>query len=109
MSVRDEDSFDVEEGTSMSVCPTPSPLAPAFERHPELWFSDGSVVLRAQGIHFRVHKTQMARHSGFFRDLFSLPQPPIVGEDMIEGCPVVELYDDPTDLANLLVAIYDGL
>ncbi|KZV61187.1 hypothetical protein PENSPDRAFT_659081 [Peniophora sp. CONT] len=104
MSVIEEDSFDVEEGPS-----SPLPLTPTFERHPELWFSDGSVVLRAQGIHFRVHKTQMARHSAFFRDLFSLPQPPNAGEEMIEGCSVVELYDDPTDLANLLVALYDGL
>jgi hypothetical protein len=76
---------------------------------------------------FRVHKSQLARHSPFFRDLFSLPQPSadnttssptvvangnaplqIDTTNEIEGCPVLRLYDTAEDVENLLMALYDG-
>ena len=49
----------------------------AYTHHPSLWFVDGSVVIQAETTHFRVHMSQLSRHSVFFRDLFSLPQPPV--------------------------------
>ncbi|KAG1732482.1 hypothetical protein EDB19DRAFT_1929180 [Suillus lakei] len=75
-------------------------------KHADLWFCDGSIVLRAEDTLFRVHKSQLARHSAFFRDLFSLPQPNTTNE--IEGCPVLRLYDPAEDVENLLTALYDG-
>lgn len=70
---------------------------------------------------FRVHKSQLARHSAFFRDLFSLPQPSadsatsasptalqIDTTNEIEGCPVLRLFDTAEDVENLLMALYDG-
>lgn len=97
-------------------------------KHADLWFCDGSIVLRAEDTLFRVHKSQLARHSAFFRDLFSLPQPsadnaassssavvanrnPALQIDTtneIEGCPVLRLYDPAEDVENLLTALYDG-
>lgn len=79
-------------------------------RHPEYWFSDGSLVLRARSTLFRVHQSQLCRKSTFFRDLFSLPQPnpPLPETETIEGCPVLDLHDPPADVASLLKAIYDG-
>lgn len=80
-------------------------------RHPDLWFPDGSVVLRAEGILFRVHISQLVRRSLFFRDLFSLPQP---GKDAFgldstyDGCPLLVLHDSAEDLSNLLKTLYDG-
>ena len=80
-------------------------------RHPDLWFSDGSVVLKAERTLFRVHISQLVRRSLFFRDLFSLPQP---GKDTAEldgtlgGCPLLVLHDSAEDLSNLLKALYDG-
>lgn len=80
-------------------------------RHPDLWFSDGSVVLRAERTLFRVHISQLARRSLFFRDLFSLPQP---AKDAVEldgtfdDCPLLMLHDSAEDLSNLLKALYDG-
>ncbi|KAI6126074.1 hypothetical protein EDD16DRAFT_1555032 [Pisolithus croceorrhizus] len=68
-----------------------------------LWFCDGSIVLRAENTLFRVHKSLLARHSGFFHDLFTLPQ--LVAKDPspprgdVEGC---------QDVANLLTALVDG-
>lgn len=91
---------------------------PGLTRHPDLWFKDGSVVLRAENTLFRVHISQLSRHSAFFRDLFSLPQPRIqssisncvdVDEGLqMEGCPVIVLHDSAQDVENLLTALYDG-
>ncbi|KIJ20629.1 hypothetical protein PAXINDRAFT_106264 [Paxillus involutus ATCC 200175] len=91
-------------------------------RHPDLWFSDGSIVLRAENTLFRVHKSLLARHSGFFQDLFTLPQlvsdtalplpspstPPVQPSGDVEGCQVLRLHDAPEDVANLLTALVDG-
>lgn len=83
----------------------------SLSRHPDLWFSDGSVVLKAESTSFRVHTSQLMRRSAFFRDLFSLPRP---GKDAVEldgtydGCPLLVLHDSAEDLSNLLKALYDG-
>ncbi|KAI1784463.1 hypothetical protein LXA43DRAFT_955076 [Ganoderma leucocontextum] len=79
-------------------------------KHPEFWFSDGSLILRAHSTLFRVHISQLCRKSVFFRDLFSLPQPsePDRNERQLEGCPVLDLHDSPEDVANLVKVIYDG-
>ncbi|KAJ6519047.1 hypothetical protein C8R45DRAFT_885299 [Mycena sanguinolenta] len=71
----------------------------------ELWFSDGSVVLQAQTTQFRVHLGVLPKHSSIFRDMQALPQPP--DEPTFEGCPIVRLLDDPTDLEYVLNTLYD--
>ncbi|KAF8512916.1 hypothetical protein JB92DRAFT_2926149 [Gautieria morchelliformis] len=80
-------------------------------RHSDLWFDDGSVVLRAKDppTLFRVHRALIARHSEVFRHMFSMPQPehPVEAE-VIEGCPVVDLHDSASDMTSLLRALYDG-
>ncbi|KAH7913041.1 hypothetical protein BJ138DRAFT_1146895 [Hygrophoropsis aurantiaca] len=97
---------------------------PSLTRHADLWFTDGSIVLKSEQTLFRVHKSQLSRHSAFFRDLFSLPQPaedrptspppsraPLLEYDStseIEGCSVLRLHDTPQDVQNLLIALYDG-
>lgn len=88
------------------------------EKHSDLWFLDGSVILKAQSTLFRVHMSQLSRHSLFFKDLFSLPQPPScltdhdpslnAIKDAHEGIPLIPLQDDADDVANLLTALYDG-
>jgi hypothetical protein len=73
------------------------------------------IVLQAENTIFRVHKSLLARHSGFFHDLFTLPQPEADGKSSsvhssgdIEGCQVLRLHDAPEDVANLLTALVDG-
>lgn len=73
----------------------------------DIWFSDGNIVLIADSAAFKVHHGQLERHSEVFRDLFSVPQP--VDQNLIDGCPSVELHDRPTDLYHLLIALYDGI
>ncbi|KAH9910406.1 uncharacterized protein BXZ73DRAFT_109075 [Epithele typhae] len=85
-------------------------------KHREFWFTDGSLVLRADNTLFRVHISQLCRKTAFFRDLFALPQPPAAAaadgshttEERFDGCPVLVLYDSPEDVANLVKVIYDG-
>ncbi|KAG5647448.1 hypothetical protein DXG03_009378 [Asterophora parasitica] len=62
----------------------------------------------------------LARHSEFFKDMFSMPQPESPCDDSetnmarilkavnTDGIPVVELYDTAEDVGNLLIALYDG-
>ncbi|KAI0644301.1 hypothetical protein C8Q79DRAFT_913898 [Trametes meyenii] len=77
----------------------------------DFWFADGNVVLLARNVAFKVHRGQLVRHSDVFHDMFSLPQPSPAeaGQGLIDGCPWVEIYDDPSDVLHLLRALYDGL
>ncbi len=87
----------------------------SYPRHSDLWFSDGSVVLLAERMLFRVHISQLSRHSAVFRDMFLLPQPSpstfsssVISEDLLDGLPVVQLHDTAENVSSLLVALYDG-
>lgn len=89
-----------------------------LHRHPDLWFDDGSVICRAEDILFRIHISQMCRHSPFFRDMFSIGNPSnsVLGSSIyskggpndFENCPLIELHDKADDVGNLFVALYDG-
>ncbi|KAJ6519076.1 hypothetical protein C8R45DRAFT_950166 [Mycena sanguinolenta] len=71
----------------------------------ERWFfDDGNVVLQAGNIQFRVHWSILALHSSVFRDMQGLPQPP--DQPTVDGCPMVELSDDPDDVEYFLKALY---
>ena len=89
------------------------------QRHSDLWFDDGSVICRAENMLFRVHISQLARHSLCFKDMFMLSEPGssrletsiLVDEGKISGprmIPIVYLYDKAEDVGNLLTALYDG-
>ncbi|KAF7370407.1 BTB domain-containing protein [Mycena sanguinolenta] len=74
-------------------------------RSESIWIPDGNVILQAGNMQFRVHFGVLARHSAVFRDMQGLPQPP--DEPRIEGCPVLELSDNPEDVEYVLKALYD--
>ncbi|EJD00814.1 uncharacterized protein FOMMEDRAFT_89795 [Fomitiporia mediterranea MF3/22] len=93
-------------GSSSPVSSDSCSLSPE-SRQKDFWFEDGSVILLADTIAFKVHRGQLARHSDVFRDLLSIPQPQ--DEASFEGCYIVELHDSPEDLWYLLKALYDGL
>ncbi|KAH9973429.1 hypothetical protein BGW80DRAFT_1437193 [Lactifluus volemus] len=90
-----------------------SPLPEPLVKHADLWFCDGSVILQADSTLFRVHKSQLSRRSVIFSDMFTLPQPvttthATLADETYEGCPNVKLHDSAEDVANLLLALYDG-
>lgn len=75
----------------------------------EIWKSDGNIVLQAQDVQFRIHRSTLEEHSIVFRDMFSLPNPPpeTAGEATIEGCPVIILSDTSADWLHVLKALYE--
>ncbi|KDQ58377.1 hypothetical protein JAAARDRAFT_206311 [Jaapia argillacea MUCL 33604] len=75
-------------------------------RSPDFWYTDGSVVLQAGTTLFRVHMGILSEHSGFFKDLFSLPQPTTPDPELYEGCPLIAVHDNPDDWRHYLKAIY---
>ncbi|KAG0698792.1 hypothetical protein DFH29DRAFT_939881 [Suillus ampliporus] len=73
----------------------------------DIWFADGNIILIANSATFKVHHGQLERHLEVFRDLFSVPQP--IDQNLVDGCPSVELHDRLSDLYHLLIALYDGI
>ncbi|KAF7984444.1 hypothetical protein HWV62_14526 [Athelia sp. TMB] len=73
----------------------------------DLWLEDGNIVLQAEDTQFKVHRSMLSRHSSVFRDMFMVPQPPILNADVVDGCAVVELSDSAEDLTHALRALYD--
>jgi hypothetical protein len=71
----------------------------------ELWFPDGSLVVRADKTVFRVYRGMLATASPVFSDMLSFPQPD--GAETVEGCPVVVLHDSATDLRHFLGVLND--
>ncbi|TRM55416.1 hypothetical protein BD626DRAFT_444118 [Schizophyllum amplum] len=71
----------------------------------DLWFDDGSIVLNVGNRLFCVHKTILALHSGFFRDMVASAEP--YPSEAFEGMPLVTLHDDdPRDMTHFLKAVY---
>lgn len=79
----------------------------ARKRDEEFWYPDGSIILVAGDVEFRVYKGILAKHSPVFEDMFSLPQPsdPTSSASPAQDvCPVVHLSDSPEDLRHVLRA-----
>ena len=77
-----------------------------FTHSADLWLADGNVVLQIEETAFRVYTGILSRHSVFFKNLFTLPQPPEA--EMYEGCPLVILQDDkPEEVRYFLLSLFD--
>ncbi|PIL26267.1 hypothetical protein GSI_12023 [Ganoderma sinense ZZ0214-1] len=74
------------------------PRAPQHD--PEFWFSDGTVILVAQAVEFRVYRGLLAEYSPVFRAMFGAaapkhpPQMAPVDEPQVIACPVVEFFEE---------------
>ncbi|KAF8957728.1 hypothetical protein BDZ97DRAFT_1737158 [Flammula alnicola] len=87
-----------EEATSDVEHPT---------RSGDIWFEDGNIILQADNIQFRVHRSVLSNHSNFFKDLFMVPQPE--RELMTDNCSLVKMPDAAQDWQNLLAIVYHNL
>ncbi|RDX46351.1 hypothetical protein OH76DRAFT_1485594 [Lentinus brumalis] len=74
-----------------------------LERDDEFWLKDGSVVLVAGNVGFKVYKDLLATHSPIFHDMFAQSRPD--EQEMYDGCPVVHLSDAPCNLRHFLRAL----
>ena len=72
------------------------------QRDHEFWYDDGTVILIARNVEFRIYKGLLSDHSSVFRDMFSLPQPPAPSNSESPPCPIVHLSDSPEDLRYVL-------
>ncbi|KAN0078102.1 hypothetical protein V8E55_010159 [Tylopilus felleus] len=110
---------------STGCFPTSTNVPKALTRS-DIWFSDGNIILVAGSAAFKVHRGQLERHSEVFKDLFLVGRADIEssrqsrsactedmvneeGNKLVDGCPTVDIYDCPSDVYHLLVALYDGL
>jgi hypothetical protein len=77
-------------------------------RSEDIYLDDGNIVLVAQDVAFRVHRSQLARHSEVFCDMLALAEQPTDAE-AFDGCPVVRLSDMCKDVSELLRVLYDHM
>ncbi|RDX48948.1 hypothetical protein OH76DRAFT_615120 [Lentinus brumalis] len=61
----EEEDIIIVEVDSQAECPV---------RDEELWFEDGTIVLVAGHVEFKVYVRPLIEHSPVFRDMLSLPQ-----------------------------------
>ena len=76
-----------------------------YTRESDLWYDDGNIVIQAETTQFRVFKGVLASLSDIFKDMFLIPQPSS-DEEVIDGCPVLRVYDSARDWTYILRAIF---
>lgn len=72
--------------------------------HDTFYLKDGSVEVICGMTLFRVHTSTLSFHSPVFRQMFSPEN--LTAAESPNGCPRIVSSDTPTELANLLQAIY---
>ncbi|KAH8801867.1 hypothetical protein DL96DRAFT_1507914 [Flagelloscypha sp. PMI_526] len=80
-------------------------------QHSSLWFPDGSIVLRAGLVLFKVYKGILAAKCTVFADMVSIPQPETGQTDQqYHGdCPLVCLDDDEEEVTAFLTLLFDSM
>lgn len=81
-----------------------SQLEDKWQKHPELYMSDGTMILLAGSTLFRVYPGLLAKHSNVFEGLTESSSYLPADAEAYDGCPVVRLPDDPEDVAHFLKA-----
>jgi hypothetical protein len=81
---------------------------PGHSQHsPDVWFQDGNIIIRAESTLFRVYGGMLSAQSTVFADMFSAPAQPGGGQELLDGCPVVDVHDRAADMCCLLRAMHD--
>ncbi|KAJ7438914.1 hypothetical protein B0H11DRAFT_1884190 [Mycena galericulata] len=78
----------------------------ASERDENLWFDNGSIIIKAQSKLFNLSRGILTLQSPIFADMFRIPQPPDI--ETIDGSPVVEIPDSVDDATVFFRAIFDS-
>ncbi|KAJ7216126.1 hypothetical protein C8J57DRAFT_1600080, partial [Mycena rebaudengoi] len=77
----------------------------------DLWLSDGDLIIRAENFSFRIYSKALAANSTVFADMLGFS--PLVGDaadnEMMDGLPVVHLFDSAADATLFLKAIFDAM
>ena len=78
------------------------------QRDTEYWFEDGTLLIVAQNIEFRVYKGLLTDRSVVLKELVSQShthQTLSIGDQQTVRCPVVCVTDSPQDMRHLLRAL----
>ncbi|KAJ7445007.1 hypothetical protein B0H11DRAFT_436141 [Mycena galericulata] len=73
----------------------------------DLWFSNDTLVIRAENKMFRVSKSILAARSSVFQDMFAFPPPVNDVPEILDDSAVV-LHDSASDVEAFLRAIFDS-
>lgn len=92
---------------------------PPSERHPTLYYDDGTVVLSGltQGgsrQYFKVHKSVLCQHSPLIADVFAIPPLLAPGSETCiaetyDGVVHIQMPDTAEELVSFLTMFYDPL
>lgn len=84
----------------------------SIQQRGDPWFEDGNIILITSvgdtTIAYKIHRGVLARHSEVFRSMFEIAEPP-PRSDGLEQCPIVYMHDIPSELSNIIKALYDGV
>ncbi|KAI0742392.1 hypothetical protein C8Q80DRAFT_1273071 [Daedaleopsis nitida] len=100
----DSDSEGGEEHADDDInASEPGDEARGLLRDGDFWFDDGSIILHARDVVFKVYARPLIEHSPVFEDMLSLPQPDVDADTGSAGrrTPVVLLHDSPEDLRHV--------
>ena len=78
------------------------PSLEELERDEDHWLEDGSVVLVARNIAFKVYMGLLSAHSPVFSNMFASATHT---DETYDGSPVVRVTDSPEDLKWLLIQL----
>ncbi|KAF8503041.1 hypothetical protein JB92DRAFT_2739917 [Gautieria morchelliformis] len=77
----------------------------SMRRSEQYYIDDGNIVLFAEDVAFRVHKSQLARHSTTFQDMFAVATP-LQSSETFDGLSVVRLSDKADEVLEFLQSLY---
>ncbi|KAF8805893.1 hypothetical protein BYT27DRAFT_7234211 [Phlegmacium glaucopus] len=87
---------------------TPETHTPdGLERVEDLWFEDGNLILQAENSLFRIYSGFLSARSSVFSDMLAFPPPP-EGNEKMDDCYIVSVYDSAKDMTVFLKAIIDS-
>lgn len=73
-------------------------------RSVEIRFEDGNLVLRTPTKEYSLHRGILSAHSTVPRDILKIPQPQ--DQEVVEGCPVVDVTDSVEQWDTPLAVMY---
>lgn len=80
----------------------------SVQRHTDLWFEDGNIVIQAEQTVYKLHRSILCRNSPLFADTLSLPQSAeLEADESYDGHPILRLQETADDMSVFLQALLD--
>ncbi|TFY79928.1 hypothetical protein EWM64_g4089 [Hericium alpestre] len=92
--------------TSSSRTTDQNSYAPFSRTTSEFWFDDGNIIVVCGNTGFRIYMGLLAFKSVVFKDMLAVGDTESGCNEISEGCVVVRLPDDESDMLRLLEALY---